>query len=60
MCLNGQLCHQQVGIDNLQDFIAGNLSLDPAFITEVRGGEGTGGVSRQREGRSLKGRANSG
>lgn len=36
MCLNGQICHQQIGIDNLQDYIAGNLSVDPSVFSEVR------------------------
>ena len=40
MCIHGQLNHQQLGLDNLPDFLSGHLSLDPTVVSEVRLGRG--------------------
>ena len=35
MCINGQLSHQQLGLDNLQDVLSGHLSVDPSLVSDV-------------------------
>ena len=35
MCINGQVNHQQSGIDAIPDMVSGHLSLDPGLISEV-------------------------
>lgn len=35
MCVHGQLHHQQLGLDNLPEFLSGQLSLDPSVVSNV-------------------------
>lgn len=40
MCVHGQLHHQQLGLDNLPEFLSGQLSLDPSVVSNFVSDQG--------------------